>query len=376
MMLKAIEILDVRRGGPVEHARVRRDTMLALRQACLSLVPAPLRAVVRPLDRMSRTWLKRSRSPYVDEIEAIAEIAGRPGVFFVNASYEWMCTTGIDERPAPSLRRTLDWAFPGLGRHVEIAVQDGGAGPYTNVTWPGSAGVLTAVAPGRFGAAINQAPMRRLGDALVLLPLDFVLVGIDTWTCRDRWPVAHLLRHVFDTCETFEAAVDVLARAPLVKPALISIVGSHSGQAALIERTVDGAFVHRGPRTVANEWHPQGPQRDGIWVSRGSFIRGCDESEARRVMLETHSSTQPFDWLQPPVLNGLTRLAVELSPMSGQLKVIGFEPSSRRMNEPALPATEMLELRIERNGKVRREHRPQGADREPASSADTDIRIQ
>ena len=61
----------------------------------------------------------------------------------------------------PVLRRTLDWPFPGLGRLVEVARQRGAAGDFLSVTWPGFAGLLTAVAPGRFAASINQAPMRR-----------------------------------------------------------------------------------------------------------------------------------------------------------------------------------------------------------------------
>ena len=159
--LAAIPVLDLREGGPVEHARRRRHEMLALRDACFSVVPAPLRGLARPLDRVSSAWLKGTPSPYVGEIAEIAAIAGRPGVWFVNASYEWGCTTRIDVEPAPILRRTLDWPFPGLGRYVEVALQDGGAGPYASLTWPGAVGVLTAVSRGRFAAAINQAPLYR-----------------------------------------------------------------------------------------------------------------------------------------------------------------------------------------------------------------------
>ena len=61
-------------------------------------------------------------------------------MWFVNASYEWGCTTRIDVEPAPILRRTLDWPFTGLGRYVEVALQDGGAGPYASLTWPGAVG--------------------------------------------------------------------------------------------------------------------------------------------------------------------------------------------------------------------------------------------
>ena len=51
--LAAIPVLDLREGGPVEHARRRRHEMLALRDACFSVVPAPLRGLARPLDRIS-----------------------------------------------------------------------------------------------------------------------------------------------------------------------------------------------------------------------------------------------------------------------------------------------------------------------------------
>jgi len=156
-----IPVVDVRRGGPVEHARFQRKRMLALRDACFSIVPGPLRGLAPALDRLSSVWLARSLSPYVEEIAAISDLAPGSGIWFVNTSYEWGCTTRIDAAPMPFLRRTLDWPFPGLGRYVEVALQDGGAGIYANVTWPGAVGVLTAVAPGRFAAAINQAPMFR-----------------------------------------------------------------------------------------------------------------------------------------------------------------------------------------------------------------------
>ncbi|MFL5183089.1 MAG: hypothetical protein ACJ8CQ_21505 [Microvirga sp.] len=178
--LAAIPVLDLREGGPVEHARRRRHEMLALRDACFSVVPAPLRGLARPLDRVSAAWLKTTPSPYVGEIAEIAAIAGRPGVWFVNASYEWGCTTRIDVEPAPILRRTLDWPFPGLGRHVEVALQDGGAGPYASLTWPGAVGVLTAVSRGRFAAAINQAPLYRRTKPIALLPTEFLLNGLAT----------------------------------------------------------------------------------------------------------------------------------------------------------------------------------------------------
>src|SRR5262249_29205929 len=200
-LVPAIPVTDLRGSGPVEHARRRRNAMLALREACLSVVPAIARPIAPLLDRLSASWLKRTPSPYVDEIAAIAaiaDIAGGARVWFVNASYEWGCPTRVDAAE-PFLRRTLDWPFPGLGQRVEVTIQDGGAGVYGNVTWPGAVGVLTAVAPGRFAAAINQAPMYRRTRGWPGLALDFALNAVATVRLSRHWPAPHLLRPVFDT---------------------------------------------------------------------------------------------------------------------------------------------------------------------------------
>jgi hypothetical protein len=66
-----------------------------------------------------------------------------------------------EEDGVPWLARTLDWPFPGLGRYADVVRLEGPAGEYFSVTWPGYAGVLTATAPSRFTACINQAPMYR-----------------------------------------------------------------------------------------------------------------------------------------------------------------------------------------------------------------------
>ena len=348
--LPDIPVADVREGGPVEHARLRKQAMLDLRNACLSVIPAPLRGTVGPLDRISAAWLRRTASPYVDEIAQIAAIAGRPGVWFVNASYEWGCTARVDVEPDPVLRRTLDWPFPGLGRHVEVAVQDGGAGPYANVTWPGAAGVLTALAPGRFAAAINQAPLFRRGRAAALLPVDFLLNGVATWRRSGFWPAAHLLRHAFDTCRSFDQAVALLSKMPLAKPALFSIVGSAPGEGCLIERTETGAALHHGSFTIANDWHPSGPRRTGVWIDRGIYMRGLASSGIRCAALGVRNSTAAFGWLEEPVLNGLTRLAVEAHPASGRLSVVGFEPSSRT---GVSPVTRVIDAIVDASGEGR-----------------------
>jgi hypothetical protein len=354
---RQIPTIDVRRDGPVAHATTRRDEMIALRDACFSIVPGPLRRGLPVLDRLSSSWLARTSSRYVDEIAAISDLAAGGGVWFVNASYEWGCTARVDAGPAPFLRRTLDWPFPGLGRHVEVALQDGGAGTYANVTWPGAVGVLTGLAPGRFAAAINQAPMFRRTRGMLLFPVDMAVNAVETFCESGRWPAAHLLRHVFDVCETFEAAVEVLSTTLLAKPALFSLIGPAPGQACLIERTQVDVAIRPGGTTIANDWHPRGPQRAGYWMPRGTYIRDPDDSERRRKCLEAQGPGQPFEWVREPVLNAFTRVAVEASAATGELRVVGFEPTRRKRE--VRPATAVLDLIVERDGF----RRPAGAAR-------------
>jgi hypothetical protein len=191
--------------------------------------------------------------------------------------------------------------------------------------------------------------MYRRVKPLVLLPADFLFNAAATWQMSGRWPVAHLLRHAFDTCRTFEDAADLIARAPIARPALISVVGPLAGQACLVERTETEAHIHAGRCTIANDWHPAGPARAGHWLCRGALIHGLADSERRRGSLEAQPCVAPLDWLQSPVLNGLTRLAVEASPATGELRVIGFEPTSRAMTAVS-PATQELSTQISDRG--------------------------
>ena len=63
-------------------------------------------------DRISQRWLARSRSPYVDEIAAIAGALDFSGVWLLNASMQWGCTSRASAHDGvPWLLRTLDWPF-------------------------------------------------------------------------------------------------------------------------------------------------------------------------------------------------------------------------------------------------------------------------
>lgn len=326
-----IPLLDVRAGGPAAHARARLDAALALRDSCLGAA-ARVSGLLAPVDRIAAKWLRRSASVYRAELEDIVDFLGFPGAMTLNMSYLFACTTQAYEDPdgLPRIRRTLDWPFRGLGQAVEMAWQSGPAGDFYNATWPGAVGVLTAMAPGRFCATINQAPMQRRTRGVIGFAYDAASNLRRALNSEGDWPPDHLLRYAFERCATFDDAVALIAAAPLARPTLFTLAGARRGELALIERTERDARVLRGPVVVVNDW--QEPL-DG-WQARMSY----ENNELRKAAMRRVAPDAPrFSWVQAPVLNRLTRLAVEMSAADGDFAARGYE-GRLLVGEPS-PAT-------------------------------------
>ncbi len=330
--LPPIALVDVRDGGVVRHAAEGRARARALRDECLGFFPRAVTPFVPLLDRLARHWLTRSQSPYIGEIAAIAAALGFPGVWFLNGAYQWGCTAlARDEEGAPWLARTLDWPFPGLGRHVEIARAVGSAGEFYSVTWPGYVGVLTAMAPKRFAAAINQAPLYRRTRHPWLRPYDFAANALRTWRIR-HMPPDQLLRRVFESCADFAAARRALETTPIARPVIYTLTGLAPGERCVIERTED-AFVARDDDTVAaNDWL----RSDESWEGRMgpdvvltvSYEEARENSRARRAQLAKFSGalrSDAFAWVVEPVLNRFTRVAVDMCAARATLRVVGYD---------------------------------------------------
>lgn len=268
-------------------------------------------------DRVARRWLEKSGNPYLPEIATVSDLAAPVGAYVLNTSYEWACTTGLAPDPEGGgnrLLRSLDWPLCGLGRNVVVAMLEAEAGPYYSVTWPGYAGVLTAMAPGRFSAALNQPPMAR---ATFLFPLDWGLVRL-RMLMRPELPPAHLLRQAFEVCATYEEARELLISTPVALPVFYSLSGVEPEQCCIVLRTADEATVLDGPGSIANHW-PEAP--------RAGYDRGWD-SPGRLAAMEaarTLPHPDPFDWVAPPILNPTTRLAVAANAATGTLLVRGYE---------------------------------------------------
>jgi hypothetical protein len=330
--LAAIPVVDIRSGGPVRRAAEGAERARALRDECVAWLPRAATALLPGIDAITRRWLKRSCSPYVGEIATIAATLGYPGVWFLNGCYQWGCTAlARDQAEAPWLARTLDWPFPGLGRYLEVARMQGPAGMFDNVGWPGYAGALTASAPGRFAAAINQAPLRRRTRHPWLRPYDMTLNAVRTWGIHFI-PPDHLLRNVFETCTNYGEAKHRLETTPIARPAIYSLVGCESGERCVIERTEQGFSTRVDNTSAANDWHDSAPSweartRADLILTR-SYEETAASSRARREQFENwmgRFANGCFDWVAPPILNPYTRLAVEMCPAKGVLRAVGYE---------------------------------------------------
>ncbi len=348
--LTDIPVIDLRDGGAPRHVQHSAQRARALRDACLDIFPRAAMPLIPMLDRASHRWLARSRSPYVPEIAQIAGLLDFSGVWLLNASYQWGCTArAIEEDGVPWLLRTLDWPFAGLGRYAEVAHMRGACGDFYNVTWPGYVGALTAMAPQRFAACVNQAPMRRRTTQRWLRPYDFAVNAVAIWQSSNLMPPDQLLRQTFETCADYAAARRMLETAPVARPVIYSLVGLAANEHCIIERTETDFVTREDEASAANDWVPCRPGWEGrIGMRRfltNSSQEAMDYNRARRETLSTWDgplAAPNFDWVREPVLNPYTRLAVAMCPALGILRVVGYDKTAAAL--PAERVTHMREI--------------------------------
>ena len=194
----------------------------------------PLRAL-HALDKVSRAWLVRNGSAASGGNRYGRQGAGaarhlllfrqlRVGLHVPRGSW----TRGHVGPSDPRAR--LDDAGSGAQSRVRTCVGRAG-GPFVVLTWPGYTGVLQVMAPGRFCAALNQAPMRISSG---LYYLDWASGRRRVWACAHDDAGASAARRVGD--------------------------GAHV-------RGGQGAALTRTPDLDAGHLHPGGYEAGGDWPS-------------------------------------------------------------------------------------------------------------
>jgi len=317
--LAEIPLHDLGEGGAPALLEAERERALALLAGGRAQVPG---FAVALADRLSRRWLEAGGNPYLDEIRAVAACLPVAGAYYLNVSHEWGCTTAVTAdggaSGGPRLLRALDWPLDGLGRHLVAARFAAPAGDWINLGWPGFVGCIQGLAPGRFAASFNQAPLTRVSG---LFALDWAVARARVWR-RAALPAAHLLRRVFETAPDYAAARRQLAGTPIALPAIFTLAGAAPGEGCVIERLEDRACVHQAPAAAANHWCDP---RFGSGRPRGDASRERRERMADQAARLPRGGGHDFAWLAPPILNPTTRLAMAAEPGSGRLSVLGIE---------------------------------------------------
>jgi hypothetical protein len=338
-MLPEIPLVDVRRLASADLCRHDLERVRALVGAALSRrshVLLPL--ATRFIDRISHSWLSRQADFYLEEIRHVAALLERPGAFFLNTIYEWACSTSVAADPAGDgarMIRVLDWGLSGLGRHVVIARHEARHGPFYNATWPGYAGVLNAMAPGRFAAAINQAPrMHVLGLRLV----DDIITHLRVLHSADTMLASHLLRRVFEEAADFAAAVAMLAdeRIMIAMPALFALAGSAPDELCIVEAFGRERRVHRGRKgaadvlAIANQWLSpdlKGRARNEAATTAPRMTPEANNVARRAIIRRLQQAPSVgSDDLPEPVLNSQTVMVVVANARRGEMTVEALDP--------------------------------------------------
>ncbi len=327
-MLKAsIPFVDLRGKSQIDLLRNYPDKAHELIKGCKNALGFKSKAAAflgLPFtDNRSHEWLKRTQNPYLYEIESFAELLRTRGVYSLNLCYEWACTSGVFRtKESVSILRVLDWPVPHMGRHMIVALQSGKAGDFFNITWPGTSGVFNALAPQRFCASINLAPMRKHNRGLI----GDWLTNRRIFDKQNALPPPHLLRHVFETAKTYDEAKQMLTHTRIAVPAIFVLAGTHAGEGCVIERLENTAEVlelsasqqlttanhfNSSLDRVGNGWRPREPD------SAGRHKQACG--------IHGHDLSQNFDWLRSPIINHNTRLALVMDASTRRLSAQGFE---------------------------------------------------
>jgi hypothetical protein len=323
--MRDIPLIDIRSSSLVELLKQHSDKASALVEASKNTFGIASRMashLALPIgDYVSQNWLHKTQNPYRDEIEEYAKILPVKGIFALNLSYEWGCTSGAyQDAGGIRLMRVLDWPFPALGENIVVAHQHGNAGDFHNVTWPGVSGIFQAVAPGRFSAALNQAPMRRYKTAVVM---DWV---------RNRWrafrqtalPPAHLLRKAFEDAGSYDEAKTMLVEQPVAVPVIYILAGTKPGEGCVIERLEDSARI-RELGTGAGVCATNHFESSLNGIGHGWLPRAVDSNSRINAAnsIKYHDFTDSFSWFQMPVANALSRLVMIADAATGKFTVMG-----------------------------------------------------
>ena len=236
-------VVDLKREGAERWREIIQAELTVAKRlltAALEEFPAAAKWTSGAFGVAFRQW----QGPYIAELEAWAKAleVSFGEIAMVNCGYEYSHLSdaftvalgklrkGIFGCTAAVLRiaddetvhvRNLDWPIQGMGPSTRVFEFIGGDHPFSVVGFPGFVGALSGMVPGEYSATINWAPPRQLPSF-------------------DYAP-AFLLRETFQTCRTYQAAMEKLKSTPLSADVFFTVCGKDDG--CVIERAQHSASL-------------------------------------------------------------------------------------------------------------------------------------
>lgn len=187
---------------------------------------------------------------YGEDVDVWAKGIGVPrrDIIFANLQYEicqaFGCTSlayNLPDGRGVAHVRNMDWPLIGCGPITCLMNYHGKCGPFTTVGWPCYIGVLSAMAPGRFSATINQAPQPRFPSLSIF---------------KEAWPSSMALRWNFENSATYADAIKDLTKTRMVG-ATFFYDGRHENRRSLCDRA--HRPLRRGPPDAGRQHRPGQP---------------------------------------------------------------------------------------------------------------------
>lgn len=261
------------------------------------------------LDTYTKTHLSESIQA---ELAGLAQTLGRSPreVALANLYYDalkvvFACTAfACDSNPGPTHARNLDWHTENHALAKHSAIFDfyrAGERRFRTIGWPGFIGALSGVAPGRFSVSLNAVSSAA--------PIQLAE------------PVTFLIRDVLDTAPNFDDAVRRLSETPVLSDSLLLVVGTNTGEFAVVERSPADFAVRTGDGhvVVTNDYRALGDAAavgaDSVLASTacGRFDRATD------LIREGHRG---FDVLcDPQVKMTITVQQMTIDPTTGEIEL-------------------------------------------------------
>jgi len=306
--------------------------------------------LIRILSRLLYGWCTLAKRRYLEDSDAIAKaVAFDPGIMAalqrVYTLSHFGCTAAVFRHPEHGMVhvRCLDWEVlrPAIIQATRLFdFRRGGKTVFVAVGIAGMVGVLSGLRPGKYSITINWAQSRS---------------AIVPWAKQDP---TLLVRHVLETCDSYDDAVRQLANTEVGAPVYYTVCGANDGDGCIIEVAHVGLFRQRsnirhldngrqwlvqtnhydesgalGGQNKPQHYPPQPKwEEESLEVSSRERRRVMEASIASAV---THGNVPLAQLVEsiriPPVQNVHTVQQMVLHPRSGRAWIwAGVDPISRQ----------------------------------------------